>query len=109
VFILVSQLLFAAGTVKGLNVFGVLEAEKLQWSLVRPFLLIVAGFLGEQQGMTGLLMCHLADMHYCTLYGRNVSSVALPERAERSEMNAWLIWPPLACAKQQTRFVQCIM
>ncbi|WIA34583.1 hypothetical protein OEZ86_012903 [Tetradesmus obliquus] len=46
VFILITQLLFAATTVKGLNVFGVLEAEKLQWSLVRPFLLIVAGFLG---------------------------------------------------------------
>jgi hypothetical protein len=52
VFILIAQLLFAAGVVKGLNVTGVLEAEKLQWSLVRPFLLIVAGFLGEQQGMS---------------------------------------------------------
>lgn len=45
-FILILQLAFAAGTVKGLNVFGVLEAEKLEWRLVRPFLLIVAGFLG---------------------------------------------------------------
>lgn len=46
VFILIMQLMFAATTVKGCSTFGVLEAEKLQWSLVRPFLLIVAGFLG---------------------------------------------------------------
>jgi hypothetical protein len=57
VFILILQLLFAAGTVKGLNVSGVLDAEKLQWSLVRPFLLIVAGFLGEQRGMTFRVCC----------------------------------------------------
>ncbi|KAF8057271.1 SAT2 [Scenedesmus sp. PABB004] len=46
VFILVLQLLSAALTVKALNIAGVLDAEKLQWSLVRPFLLIVLGFLG---------------------------------------------------------------
>uniref|UniRef100_A0A383WMS1 Sugar phosphate transporter domain-containing protein n=1 Tax=Tetradesmus obliquus TaxID=3088 RepID=A0A383WMS1_TETOB len=46
VFILITQLLFAATTVKGLNVAGVLDAERLQCSLVRPFVLIVAGFLG---------------------------------------------------------------
>lgn len=46
VFILIIQLLFAAITVKGCAVCGVLEAEPLRWSLVRPFLLIVAGFLG---------------------------------------------------------------
>lgn len=46
VFILVLQLAFAALTVKGCATFGVLEAEKLRWGLVRPFLLIVAGFLG---------------------------------------------------------------
>jgi hypothetical protein len=71
VFILITQLLFAAGTVKGLNVTGVLEAEKLQWSLVRPFLLIVAGFLGEQQGMSmkvrvSLQCCACAQSHCCT-------------------------------------------
>jgi hypothetical protein len=59
VFILITQLLFAAGTVKGLNVFGVLDAEKLQWSLVRPFLLIVAGFLGEQLGMIARQACRM--------------------------------------------------
>uniref|UniRef100_A0A383V2L7 Sugar phosphate transporter domain-containing protein n=1 Tax=Tetradesmus obliquus TaxID=3088 RepID=A0A383V2L7_TETOB len=46
VFILVLQLLFSAVVVKGLNFTGVLEAEGLQWSLVKPFLLIVLGFLG---------------------------------------------------------------
>jgi hypothetical protein len=46
VFILILQLAFAAITVKGCNVAGVLDAEKLRWGLVRPFLLIVAGFLG---------------------------------------------------------------
>lgn len=46
VFILMIQLLFAAGTVKGAAVTGFVEAEKLQWSLVRPFLLIIFGFLG---------------------------------------------------------------
>jgi GDP-mannose transporter len=46
VFILILQLAFAAVTVKGANVCGVLDAEKLRWGLVRPFLLIVAGFLG---------------------------------------------------------------
>lgn len=45
-FILILQLAFAAGTVKGCNLFGLLEAEKLEWRLVQPFLLIVAGFLG---------------------------------------------------------------
>lgn len=50
-FILITQLLFAATTVKGLNVVGVLDAERLQWILVRPFVLIVAGFLREQQGV----------------------------------------------------------
>lgn len=44
--ILFMQLAFAAITVKGCNICGVLDAEKLRWSLVRPFLLIVAGFLG---------------------------------------------------------------
>jgi hypothetical protein len=48
--ILVLQLLFAALCVKGLNFAGVLEAEGLQWRLVRPFLLIVAGFLGTLYG-----------------------------------------------------------
>eukprot|EP00879_Flechtneria_rotunda_P005403 GHRR01005694.1.p1 GENE.GHRR01005694.1~~GHRR01005694.1.p1 ORF type:complete len:363 (+),score=47.19 GHRR01005694.1:572-1660(+) len=46
VFILVIQLLFAASTVKSLNLCGIVETENLQWSLVKPFLLIVAGFLG---------------------------------------------------------------
>jgi hypothetical protein len=45
-FILIIQLLFAASTVQLLKLFRVLEAENLQWKLVRPFLLIVAGFLG---------------------------------------------------------------
>eukprot|EP00775_Hariotina_reticulata_P003704 gene3704-3967_t len=38
--------MFAACTVQLLKLFKVLEAENLQWKLVRPFLLIVAGFLG---------------------------------------------------------------
>lgn len=46
VFILMAQLLFAAGVVKGSAVAGFVEAEKLQWSLVRPFILIILGFLG---------------------------------------------------------------
>lgn len=46
VFILVMQLLFAAGSVKFLTIAGTLDAEKLQWRLVRPFLLIIVGFLG---------------------------------------------------------------
>ncbi|KAF8063683.1 GFT1 [Scenedesmus sp. PABB004] len=46
VFILSLQLLFAAVTVKSLAAARVLEAETLQWRLVRPFLLIVLGFLG---------------------------------------------------------------
>lgn len=50
VFILVLQLLFSAVVVKGLNFTGVLEAEGLQWSLVKPFLLIVLGFLGTLYG-----------------------------------------------------------
>lgn len=63
VFILVLQLLFATFTVKGLNLSGFLEAEKLQWTLVRPFLLIVAGFLGEEaavgerQPTVGVQLC----------------------------------------------------
>lgn len=40
------QLLFAASTVKTSACLGFVEAEKLQWSLVRPFLLIIVGFLG---------------------------------------------------------------
>ncbi|KAF6261593.1 hypothetical protein COO60DRAFT_1459090 [Scenedesmus sp. NREL 46B-D3] len=46
VFILVLQLLFAAGSVRILTVLGTLDAEHLQWRLVRPFLLIIVGFLG---------------------------------------------------------------
>lgn len=46
VFILGAQLLFAAFVVKALAVCRVLEAEPLQWRLVRPFLLVVLGFLG---------------------------------------------------------------
>jgi GDP-mannose transporter len=46
VFILMMQLLFAAGVVKGSAVAGVVEAEKLQWTLVKPFILIIFGFLG---------------------------------------------------------------
>jgi GDP-mannose transporter len=43
-------------TVKGCNVFGVLEAEGLRWGLVRPFLLIVAGFLGTLYANIKVLM-----------------------------------------------------
>jgi hypothetical protein len=50
VFILVLQLLFSAVVVKGLNFAGVLEAEGLQWNLVKPFMLIVLGFLGTLYG-----------------------------------------------------------
>jgi hypothetical protein len=50
VFILVLQLMFSAVVVKGLNFAGVLEAEGLQWTLVKPFLLIVLGFLGTLYG-----------------------------------------------------------
>jgi hypothetical protein len=46
VFILVLQLLFSAAAVKGCAAAGVLDAEPLRWRLVRPFLLIVGGFLG---------------------------------------------------------------
>jgi hypothetical protein len=46
VFILMCQLLFAAISVKGSAVAGFLEAEKLQWSLIKPFILIIFGFLG---------------------------------------------------------------
>lgn len=46
VFILLLQLLFAAGTVKASAAAGLVEAENLQWSLVRPFTLIILGFLG---------------------------------------------------------------
>jgi hypothetical protein len=58
VFILVLQLLFSAVVVKGLNFAGVLEAEGLQWNLVKPFMLIVLGFLGTLYGEC----CR----HYCT-------------------------------------------
>lgn len=50
VFILVLQLLFAAGSVKFLTALGTLDAENLQWRLVRPFLLIIVGFLGTVFG-----------------------------------------------------------
>lgn len=50
VFILISQLLFSAFVVKALSLFGVLEAESLQWQLVKPFMLIVVGFLGTLYG-----------------------------------------------------------
>eukprot|EP00878_Enallax_costatus_P044295 GHUV01052761.1.p1 GENE.GHUV01052761.1~~GHUV01052761.1.p1 ORF type:complete len:131 (+),score=16.67 GHUV01052761.1:452-844(+) len=50
VFILISQLLFSAFVVKALSIFGVLEAEGLQWQLAKPFVLIVAGFLGTLYG-----------------------------------------------------------
>lgn len=46
VFILMCQLLFAAVSVKGSAVAGFVEAEKLQWSLIKPFILIIVGFLG---------------------------------------------------------------
>lgn len=52
VFILVSQLLFSAFVVKALSIFGVLEAEGLQWQLAKPFALIVVGFLGTLYGET---------------------------------------------------------
>lgn len=44
--ILLLQLAFAAITVKLCVLFGALEAERLRWRLVQPFLLIIAGFLG---------------------------------------------------------------
>jgi hypothetical protein len=50
VFILVLQLLFAAGSVKFLTLLGTLDAERLQWQLVRPFILIIVGFLGTVFG-----------------------------------------------------------
>lgn len=50
VFILISQLLFSAFVVKALTLFGVLEAEGLQWQLAKPFLLIIVGFLGTLYG-----------------------------------------------------------
>jgi hypothetical protein len=56
VFILVLQLLFAAGSVKFLTVLGTLDAEDLQWRLVRPFLLIIVGFLGTVFGEC----CHMS-------------------------------------------------
>jgi hypothetical protein len=46
VFILMCQLLFAAISVKGSAVAGVVDAEKLQWSLIKPFIWIIFGFLG---------------------------------------------------------------
>lgn len=46
VFILGLQLLFAAYTVKLLAIFGVLEAENLQWTLVKPFIWVIVGFVG---------------------------------------------------------------
>jgi hypothetical protein len=50
VFILIMQLAFAASTVSAGTAVRVITAEKLQWRLVRPFLLIVAGFLGTLFG-----------------------------------------------------------
>lgn len=46
VFILVLQLLFAAAVVKALAVWGAVQADALQWRLIRPFLPFVASFLG---------------------------------------------------------------
>eukprot|EP00775_Hariotina_reticulata_P005741 gene5741-5981_t len=46
VFILLLQLLFSAFTVKGFTISGVLDAEGLQWSLMKPFALIIVAFLG---------------------------------------------------------------
>jgi GDP-mannose transporter len=54
--ILLLQLAFAAVTVKGCSICGVLEAEKLRWGLVRPFLLIIAGFLGTLYANIKVLM-----------------------------------------------------
>lgn len=46
VFILAAQLLFAAGVVRGSAAAGLVEVEPLRWSLVKPFTLIILGFLG---------------------------------------------------------------
>lgn len=54
--ILLLQLAFAAVTVKGCSICGVLDAEKLRWGLVRPFLLIIAGFLGTLYANIKVLM-----------------------------------------------------
>lgn len=62
VFILVMQLLFAAGSVKFLTIAGTLDAEKLQWRLVRPFLLIIVGFLGTVFGECCLFTVSSAAM-----------------------------------------------
>jgi hypothetical protein len=46
VFILAAQLLFAAGVVRGSAAAGLVEVEPLRWTLVKPFTLIILGFLG---------------------------------------------------------------
>jgi hypothetical protein len=46
VFILMTQLLVAAGAVLGAKAAGWVDAEPLRWQLVRPFTLIILGFLG---------------------------------------------------------------
>jgi GDP-mannose transporter len=56
VFILILQLAFAAIVVKSCSVCGVLEAEKLRWGLMRPFLLVVFGFLGTLYANIKVLM-----------------------------------------------------
>jgi hypothetical protein len=63
VFILVLQLLFSAVVVKGLNFAGVLEAEGLQWSLVKPFMLIVLGFLGTLYGELLIPCTAIVELH----------------------------------------------
>lgn len=45
-FILVLQLLFAAAVVKALSLWGAVQADALQWRLIKPFLPFVASFLG---------------------------------------------------------------
>lgn len=77
VFILAAQLLFAAGVVRGSAAVGLVEVEPLRWSLVKPFTLIILGFLGtlysnikvRTQGWPGGCAprhcIHTAEQHKC--------------------------------------------
>lgn len=54
--ILLLQLAFSALSVKLCAVTGLVEAEKLRWGLIKPFVLVVLGFLGTLYANIKVLM-----------------------------------------------------
>jgi solute carrier family 35 protein len=45
-FVLICQLFVSAATVKVLDIFGVVHADKIEWDKLKKFAWVIVGFLG---------------------------------------------------------------